>query len=44
MTGFNSFMTSYILKYRDVWNQRLEAFEHYYLKRITADEKKNNHS
>lgn len=44
MTGINSFMSSYILKDRDVWNQRLEALEHYYLKRIHADEKENNHS
>lgn len=44
MTGINSFMASYIINYQDVWNQRLEALEHYYLKRIHADEKKNNHS
>lgn len=43
MTGINSFIASYMLNYRDIWNKRMESLENY-LKRMTADEKKNNHS
>ncbi|CAG7658092.1 hypothetical protein PAECIP111802_06945 [Paenibacillus allorhizosphaerae] len=43
MTGINSFIASYMLNYRDVWNKRLDSLENY-LKRMTVDEKKNNHS
>lgn len=43
MTGTNSFIARYILNYHDVWNKRLDSLENY-LKRMTADEKKNNHS
>jgi hypothetical protein len=43
MTGINSFIASYMLNYRDVWNKRLDSLENY-LKRMTVDEKKNNRS
>lgn len=43
MTGINSFIASYMLNYRDVWNKRLYSLENY-MKRMTVDEKKNNHS
>ncbi|WP_263364901.1 hypothetical protein [Paenibacillus oceani] len=43
MTGINSFIAGYMLNYRDVWNKRLDSLENY-LKRMTVDEKKNNHS
>ncbi|ETT40100.1 hypothetical protein M2277_001703 [Paenibacillus sp. LBL] len=43
MTGINSFIASYMLNYREVWNQRLDSLENY-LKRMTANEKKNYHS
>jgi hypothetical protein len=36
MTGINSFITSYMLNYRDVWNKRLDSLENY-LTRIKAD-------
>jgi hypothetical protein len=43
MTGINSFNASYKLNYRDIWNKRLDSLKNY-LKRMTAGEKKNNHS
>lgn len=43
MTGINSNIASYMLNCHDVWNKRMDSLENY-LKRMTADEKKNNHS
>lgn len=43
MTGINSFIASYMLNYQEVWNQRLDSLENY-MKRMTANVKKNNHS
>lgn len=43
MTGITSLFASNILNDQDVWNKRLDSLENY-LKRINADEEKNNHS
>lgn len=43
MTGINSFIASYMLNYQEVWYQRLDSLENY-MKRMTANEKRNNHS
>ncbi|GBG07462.1 hypothetical protein PAT3040_02013 [Paenibacillus agaridevorans] len=43
MKGISRFIASYMLNYRNVWNQRLDSLENY-LKRMSADEKKNNRS
>lgn len=43
MIGINSFIASYMLNYQEVWNQRLDSLENY-MKRMNANEKKNNHS
>ena len=38
MTGINSFIASYMLNYREVWNQRLHSLENF-LKSMIANEK-----
>jgi putative flippase GtrA len=43
MKGISRFIASYMLNDRNVWNQRLDSLENY-LKRMSADEKKNNRS